>query len=101
MSAISGISITCFASSYFVAWLLELSRLFFRSGVRGAIMLAFAAAGFVAPALFVGASFFTLDFSLWRDSLFTAMIVNAVAFFVLARPMTYLARWAATFGTRR
>ena len=28
-----------------------------------------AAAGFVAPALFVGASFFTFNFSLWRDSL--------------------------------
>ncbi|MGH3732343.1 MAG: hypothetical protein ACRDVC_03065 [Acidimicrobiales bacterium] len=60
-----------------------------------------AAAGFFAPALFVGASFFTLDFSLWRDSLLTAMMVNAVAFFVLARPMTRLAHWAGNFGTRR
>jgi cell shape-determining protein MreD len=60
-----------------------------------------AAAGFVAPALFVGASFFTLNFSLWRDSLLTAMIVNAVAFFVLARPMTRLARWVGNTGTRR
>jgi cell shape-determining protein MreD len=60
-----------------------------------------AAAGFVAPALFVGASFFTLDFSLWRDSLLTAMIVNAVAFFILARPMTRLARWVGNTGARR
>jgi cell shape-determining protein MreD len=61
-----------------------------------------AAAGFVAPALFVGASFFTLNFSFWRDSLLTTMIVNAVAFFVLARPMTRLARWVGNFGgTRR
>jgi cell shape-determining protein MreD len=60
-----------------------------------------AAAGFVAPALFVGVSFFTLNFSLWRDSLLTAMVVNAVAFFVLARPMTRLARWVGNTGTRR
>jgi cell shape-determining protein MreD len=61
-----------------------------------------AAAGFVAPALFVGASFFTLNFSFWRDSLLTTMIVNAVAFFLLARPMTRLARWVGNFGgTRR
>ena len=39
-----------------------------------------AVAGFVAPALFVGASFFTLNFSLWRDSLLSAMVVNAAAF---------------------
>lgn len=60
-----------------------------------------AAAGFVAPALFVGASFFTLNFSFWRDSLLTTMIVNAIAFFVLARPMTRLARWVGNFGGSR
>jgi cell shape-determining protein MreD len=60
-----------------------------------------AAAGFVAPALFVGASFFTLNFSLWRDSLLTAMIVNAVAFFILARPMARLARWVGNTGVSR
>jgi hypothetical protein len=60
-----------------------------------------AGAGFVAPALFVGASFFTLNFSLWRDSLLAAMVVNAIAFFVLARPMTRLARWVASPGGSR
>ncbi len=60
-----------------------------------------AAAGFVAPALFVGASFFTFNFSLWRDGLLAAMIVNAVAFFLLARPMTRLARWVANLGVSR
>jgi hypothetical protein len=60
-----------------------------------------AVAGFVAPALFVGASFFTLNFSLWRDSLLSAMVVNAAAFFVLARPMTRLARWVGNTGVRR
>lgn len=60
-----------------------------------------AAAGFVAPALFVGASFFTLNFSLWRDSLFTSMVVNGVAFAVLARPMTRLAYWVSNLGGSR
>jgi hypothetical protein len=60
-----------------------------------------AAAGFLAPALFVGASFFTLNFSLWRDSLASAMVVNAIAFFLLARPMARLARWSANAGGSR
>ena len=48
------------------------------------------------------ASFFTFNFSLWRDSLVAAMVVNAVAFFVLARPMTRLARWVGhARGSRR
>ena len=60
-----------------------------------------AAAGFMAPLLFVGASFFTFNFSLWRDGLFAAMVVNAVAFFVLARPMARLALWLSRFGGPR
>jgi len=60
-----------------------------------------AAAGFVAPVLFVGASFVTFNFSLWRDSLFAAMVVNAVAFFLLARPMARLARWVGGLGGSR
>jgi len=60
-----------------------------------------AAAGFIAPALFVGATFLTLNFSLWRDSLLAAMVVNGVAFFVLARPMTRLARWVGRAGGTR
>ena len=51
---LSHISITCFAASYLVAWLLELSRLFFRSGVRGAIMVGFAVAGFFAQTMYLG-----------------------------------------------
>jgi cell shape-determining protein MreD len=61
-----------------------------------------ATAGFFAPLLFVGASFFTFNFSLWRDSLVAAMVVNAIAFFVLARPMARLARWVGSLeGPRR
>ncbi len=47
------ISIFCFAASYSVALLLEVSRLAFRSGVRGAAMLTFGAAGLVAHSLFL------------------------------------------------
>jgi ABC-type uncharacterized transport system permease subunit len=49
----SGVSIVCFASSYAIAWALEISRLLFRSGVRGAVMLGFAAAGLVAHTAFL------------------------------------------------
>jgi len=51
---LQGISITCFAASYTVALLLEASRLWFRSGVRGALMLGFASAGLIAHTLFLG-----------------------------------------------
>jgi len=51
---VSGISVVCFAASYAVALLCEASRLLFRSGVRGAAMIAFAAAGLVAHTLFLG-----------------------------------------------
>ncbi len=50
---ISGISITCFAASYAVVLALEISRLFFRSGVRWAVMVAFAGAGMVAHTAFL------------------------------------------------
>jgi hypothetical protein len=50
----AGISIFCFAASYAVALALEISRLFFRSGVRGALLLTFAGAGLLAHTLFLG-----------------------------------------------
>jgi ABC-type uncharacterized transport system permease subunit len=53
MSFISGITVFCFAASYTVALALELTRLFFRSGVRGALMLAFGGAGLLAHTLFL------------------------------------------------
>lgn len=51
---ISGISVVCFVASYAVALACEVSRLAFRSGVRGAAMVGFAAAGLVAQTLFLG-----------------------------------------------
>ena len=50
---LSGISIVCFAASYAVALACEASRLVFRSGVRGFVMVGFAAAGLFAHTLFL------------------------------------------------
>lgn len=50
---VSRISIVCFAASYAVALACEASRLLFRSGIRGAVMVAFATAGLVAHAAFL------------------------------------------------
>jgi ABC-type transport system involved in cytochrome c biogenesis permease subunit len=47
------ITILCFAASYGVALALEVTRLFFRSGVRGLVMLGFAAAGLLAHTLYL------------------------------------------------
>lgn len=51
---ISGISVVCFVASYAVALVCEVSRLAFRSGMRGAAMVAFATAGLLAHTLFLG-----------------------------------------------
>jgi ABC-type transport system involved in cytochrome c biogenesis permease subunit len=50
---VSRISVVCFAASYLVALACEASRLVFRSGVRGAVMVAFASAGVFAHTLFL------------------------------------------------
>lgn len=48
-----GVGIVCFAGSYAVALILELSRLVFRSAIRGVVMLGFATAGLVAHTAFL------------------------------------------------
>jgi ABC-type transport system involved in cytochrome c biogenesis permease subunit len=58
---LSGISVFCFAASYAVALALEATRLWFKSGVRGALMLGFAAAGLVAHTLFLAYRAITAD----------------------------------------
>jgi ABC-type uncharacterized transport system permease subunit len=50
---LSGISVVCFAASYTVALLLEISRLFVRGRVRNAVMLAFGGAGFFAHTVYL------------------------------------------------
>jgi ABC-type uncharacterized transport system permease subunit len=51
---LAGISLTCFTASYTVALALEATRIWFRSGLRGALMLGFGAAGLFAHTLFLG-----------------------------------------------
>jgi ABC-type uncharacterized transport system permease subunit len=50
---LSGVSTICFAASYAIALILEISRLWFRSSVRGAILLGFAGAGLFAHTAFL------------------------------------------------
>ncbi|MEE8451343.1 MAG: cytochrome c biogenesis protein CcsA [Thermoguttaceae bacterium] len=50
---LSGVGIVCFSASYAVALALEVSRLLFRSGVRGVAMLGFAGAGLVAQSIYL------------------------------------------------
>ena len=49
---ISRISVVCFAASYGVALICEVSRLWFRSGVRGITMIGFVTAGLIAHSLY-------------------------------------------------
>ena len=53
MSLIATIEILCLAASYAVALALEITRLFVRSGLRGALMIGFAGAGILAHTLFL------------------------------------------------
>lgn len=50
---LTGITITCFASSYAVTLGLEISRLFFRLRVRWIVMIAFAGAGLFAHTVYL------------------------------------------------
>ncbi|HYW80409.1 MAG TPA: cytochrome c biogenesis protein CcsA [Thermoguttaceae bacterium] len=50
---LSGVGIVCFSASYAIALVLEVSRLLFRSGVRGIAMLGFAGAGLVAHSAYL------------------------------------------------
>lgn len=50
---LAGVGVICFAASYGVALALEVTRLFFRSGVRGAVMVGFAGAGLLAHTIYL------------------------------------------------
>ncbi|MGQ9574298.1 MAG: cytochrome c biogenesis protein CcsA [Thermoguttaceae bacterium] len=50
---LSGVQVICFAASYAVTLALELTRLLFRSKVRGVLMWGFAAAGLLAHTVFL------------------------------------------------
>ena len=59
-----------------------------------------ALAGFAAPLLYTVGGVFVFNFELWRGSSLDMMVVNAVAFFLLARLVTRLARAVASVGER-
>lgn len=57
-------------------------------------------AGLLAPLLYVMGGVVALSFSLWRSSLVQMMLVNAVAFAFLSRPLARVAQLAGGFGAR-
>lgn len=59
-----------------------------------------AAAGAAAPVIYTLGGVGVLNFSLWHGSLLNSMVVNAIAFFVLARPVSRLARMVGRVGVR-
>jgi ABC-type transport system involved in cytochrome c biogenesis permease subunit len=63
MQFLAGISLTCFAASYAVAWMLELSQWLRPSRVRRLVGLGFALAGMVAHSLYLGYRAFELSAS--------------------------------------
>ena len=82
----ANIQITCFAGSYLVALVLEVSRLFFRSGVRGAVMLGFAGAGLAAHTWFLAiraSDAAAVPLSNWYDWFLVAAWMLVVAYLYL------------------
>jgi len=59
-----------------------------------------AVAGLAAPVIYTVGGVGVLNFSLWHGSLVDSMVVNAIAFFVLARPVSRLARMVGRVGVR-
>lgn len=59
-----------------------------------------AVAGFAAPLIYTFGGVFAFNFNLWRGSVASMMVVNAVAFLLLARIVTRAARAVASVGER-
>jgi len=57
-----------------------------------------AGAGFVAPLVYTLTGFFAINFQLWRGSVLAMMVINATAFFILARPVIRVARSIGRLG---
>jgi hypothetical protein len=89
---VSRISIICFVASYAVALACEASRLLFRSGVRGAVMVGFAAAGLVAHTAFL----------VWRAATEAAIPLSSpFDWYLLAAWMLAAGSLALTLATPR
>jgi cell shape-determining protein MreD len=59
-----------------------------------------AGAGFAAPLMYVIGGFVTFHFSMWRAGTLASMVVNALAFLILARPVARIARFVGNVGVR-
>ena len=86
VSMLAGVGVVCFAASYGVALALEVTRLFFRSGVRGAVMVGFAGAGLLAHAIYLfnrAVAAAGPPLSSQRDWCFSAALVVVVVYLFL------------------
>ena len=84
---LSHVQIFCFLASYTVALALEVSRLWFRSGIRGIVMLGFVVAGWIAHTAFLCNSAVEAagsPLSSNRDWLLLAAWVLVMVYFYLA-----------------
>jgi ABC-type uncharacterized transport system permease subunit len=94
LSPMSGVGIICFAASYTIVLAMEISRLTFRSGIRGAIMIGWAVAGMIAHTVFL---FYQAvqsqgpPLSSWQDwFLVAAWLLMLVYFYLMfCHPRTY------------
>ncbi len=87
MQFLSGISLVCFAASYAVAWLLEISQLFRPSRARQVLMIGFVSAGLLAHTLYLGYRAFEFSASPLSSSFDWAL----VAAWLLMGAYVYLA----------
>ncbi|RIK78581.1 MAG: cytochrome C assembly protein [Planctomycetota bacterium] len=88
MTALSGVTITCFSASYAVVLALEVSRLWFRSGVRGVLLYTFAGLGLFTHTVFLvneaARSTASAPLSSWREWYIVAAWVLAAVYVYLA-----------------
>src|SRR5438067_8360505 len=90
---LAGINIVCFAASYLVALVLEITRLFFRLPIRALIIIGFMLAGLFAHTVFlclranVAAG---SPLSTWYDWYLVAAWILALMYlgFAISRPQT-------------
>ena len=88
---LTGISLTCFAASYAVSFVAEVTRLFFRAPVRLLVIVGFAAGGLLAHSLFLinqartesAAGLNAAPLSSWFDWCLLAAWLLAVVYLVL------------------
>jgi ABC-type transport system involved in cytochrome c biogenesis permease subunit len=83
----SGIGIICFAASYAIVLAIEISRLAFRSGIRGAMLVGWAVAGMIAHTAFLYYQAVQAEgppLSSWQDwFLVAAWLLMLVYFYLL------------------